>query len=232
MTLLVVLTVRDGAADAFRIYERAAAAIMARHGGVIDRVVAIPPAPEDAASILREVHLVRFPSARAFAAYRDDPALAALGPQRAQTTAATEILVGEDRPRYGAPGDDGPQTFTGGCHCCAVRFRVTGDLRTVTECNCSVCTQKGFLHLIVPASAFELLSGRDSLTSYQFNTGVAQHTFCRVCGIHPFYAPRSDPDKIDVNVRCLHNVDPRQVTASLFDGRHWERAIEEPLSWR
>ena len=52
-----------------------------------------------------------------------------------------------------------------------------------------------------------MLSGKDALTTYRFNTGTAQHTFCATCGIHPFYVPRSDPDKIDVNVRCLDGVD-------------------------
>src|SRR5580658_9613949 len=94
------------------------------------------------------------------------------------------------------------QTFEGGCHCGRVRFRVTAELSRVTDCNCSICGKKGFLHLIVPLEQFELLSGEDALTTYRFNTGTAKHTFCATCGIHPFYVPRSDPDKIDVNVRC------------------------------
>jgi hypothetical protein len=88
-----------------------------------------------------------------------------------------------------------------------------------------MCTKKGILHLIVPQSQFELLSGRDELTTYTFNTGVAQHHFCRHCGIHSFYVPRSDPDKVDVNARCLDGVDPSTLAASKFDGRNWEDAI-------
>ena len=98
------------------------------------------------------------------------------------------------------------QTYEGGCHCGRVRFRVTADLDGVTYCNCSVCSKKGFLHLIVPPAQFELVNGKDDLTTYQFNTGTAKHTFCKVCGIHSFYVPRSDPDKIDVNVHCLDGV--------------------------
>ena len=113
-----------------------------------------------------------------------------------------------------------------------MRFRVTADLDGVTYCNCSMCTKKGFLHLIVPPEQFELLSGRDSLANYQFNTKVAQHTFCKVCGIHPFYVPRSDPDKIDVNVRCLDDVDLTTLTVKSFDGRHWEHAIQKDVPWR
>jgi hypothetical protein len=116
-------------------------------------------------------------------------------------------------------------TLTGGCHCGRVRFRVTADLDRVTECNCSICAKKGFLHLIVPPEAFVLLSGREDLTTYRFNTGVAQHHFCRHCGVHSFSVPRSDPDKIDVNVRCLDGVEPARLRVTPFDGRHWEEAM-------
>jgi hypothetical protein len=124
------------------------------------------------------------------------------------------------------------QTMEGGCHCGRVRFRVTGDLDQVSDCNCTMCTKKGILHLIVPQEQFELLSGKDDLTTYQFNTGTAKHTFCRVCGIHPFYVPRSDPDKIDVNVRCIDNIDLTMISAKPFDGRNWEASMEKKVPWR
>jgi hypothetical protein len=119
------------------------------------------------------------------------------------------------------------ETYEGGCHCGRVRFRVSGELAEATECNCSICTKKGFLHLIVPQGQFELQTGRDDLTTYRFNTGVAQHTFCRYCGVHPFYVPRSDPDKVDVNIRCLDRVDATAIRAIPFDGRNWEQALAE-----
>ncbi len=124
------------------------------------------------------------------------------------------------------------KNYQGGCHCGRVRFRVTADLDRVTECNCSMCAKKGFLHLIVAPAQFELLSGREDLTNYTFNTGVAKHTFCKHCGIHPFYVPRSDPDKIDVNVRCLDDVDVSAIAIKPFNGRHWEDAMEQPVPWR
>jgi len=124
------------------------------------------------------------------------------------------------------------QTFEGGCHCGRVRFRVTADLDGVAECNCSICSKKGFLHLIVPREQFDLVSGQDDLATYRFNTGVAEHTFCRVCGIHAFYVPRSDPDKIDVNVRCLDGVDLSALAIKRFDGKNWETAIQQKVPWR
>ena len=124
------------------------------------------------------------------------------------------------------------KTMEGGCHCGRVRFRVTADFDGVTICNCSICTKKGIWHLIVPPERFELLSGKDDLATYTFNTGVAKHTFCRVCGIHPFYVPRSDPDKIDVNVRCLEGVDLAAIKPHQFDGQHWEQAMSGTVPWR
>ena len=125
-----------------------------------------------------------------------------------------------------------PRTYEGGCHCGRVRFRVIADLDGVTNCNCSICSKKGFLHLIVGRDRFELVSGKDDLTTYRFNTGVAQHNFCKHCGVHPFYVPRSDPDKIDVNVRCLDDIDLTAIRISEFDGRNWETAIEQAVPWR
>jgi hypothetical protein len=112
----------------------------------------------------------------------------------------------------------------GGCHCGQVRFEVTADITEVTDCNCSICGKKGFLHLIVEPSQFRLVRGEDALTSYRFNTGVAQHTFCAHCGIHPFYTPRSHPDKVDVNARCIEGLDLSDVRIVPFDGRNWEAA--------
>jgi hypothetical protein len=131
-----------------------------------------------------------------------------------------------------AKTSSGMKTMQGGCHCGRVRFKVTADLDRVTYCNCSICSKKGFLHLIVPPEQFELLSGEDNLTTYTFNTGLAKHIFCKTCGIHPFYVPRSDPDKIDVNARCLDDVDLETLTVYTFDGKHWEEAMGKEVPWR
>ena len=123
-------------------------------------------------------------------------------------------------------------TYEGGCHCGQVRFRVQGDLDRVSVCNCSICTMKGIIHMEVSREGFELLRGDDALSTYTFGTGVAKHTFCRHCGIHPFYVPRSDPDKIDVNVRCLDGIDLSALSVRSFDGQHWEQAMQKDVPWR
>ncbi len=112
--------------------------------------------------------------------------------------------------------------YCGSCHCGAIAFEVEApDTIVAQDCNCSICAKAGFLHLIVPKSKFRLLRGADAITTYAFNTGAASHTFCKVCGIKPFYTPRSNPDGIDVNVRCL-DTQPARLTIEPFDGRNWE----------
>ena len=112
--------------------------------------------------------------------------------------------------------------YSGGCHCRAVRFEVEApEHLVVQECNCSICRMTGYLHLIVPRNQFRLQQGRDNLLVYAFGTGVAQHLFCRSCGIKAFYIPRSNPDGVDVNVRCLDASD-LSMTVEPFDGEHWE----------
>jgi len=114
-------------------------------------------------------------------------------------------------------------THTGGCHCGRVRFHVEAPAEIeALDCNCSLCSKAGFLHLIVPRERFTLLSGEESLSTYTFNTGVAQHRFCKVCGIKSFYVPRSNPDGIDVNVRCLERETITKLVVAPFDGRNWE----------
>lgn len=115
------------------------------------------------------------------------------------------------------------RTHRGGCHCGRVRFEVEAPAQLEAQlCNCSICSMTAYLHLIVPKSRFRLLQGEDVLTNYTFNTGVAQHCFCSVCGIKSFYVPRSNPDGISVNVRCLGRSTIEKTSISDFDGRNWE----------
>lgn len=109
-------------------------------------------------------------------------------------------------------------THRGGCHCGQVRFEVQAPAQVeALDCNCSICRMTGFLHMIVPASRFRLLAGEDALVDYRFNTGTARHRFCRRCGIKSFYIPRSHPEGIDVNVRCLDDGTVAALTVTPFD---------------
>ncbi|MGO9604718.1 MAG: GFA family protein [Candidatus Binataceae bacterium] len=119
------------------------------------------------------------------------------------------------------------KTWCGGCHCGRVAFEVTGAIADISVCNCSICTKKAYLHWIVPRDSFRLLTPIENLSTYTFNTGAAKHHFCPKCGVASFYVARSDPDKVDVNVRCLDGVDLSAFQIRLFDGQNWETALSE-----
>ena len=118
-------------------------------------------------------------------------------------------------------------TYRGSCHCRAITFEVDAPAVIEAErCNCSICTKSGYLHLIVPSASFRLLTGSQALITYRFNTRIARHTFCRTCGIKPFYTPRSNPDGVDVNVNCL-DTRPDGLHITAFDGQNWEQHAHE-----
>jgi len=105
-----------------------------------------------------------------------------------------------------------------------VRFEVVAPSRLeVTDCDCSICTKSGYLHLIVPKSRFKLLSGAEVLTKYEFNTRTAKHLFCSLCGIKAFYVPRSHPDGYSVNARCLDEGTVEELSVIPSDGKNWEK---------
>jgi hypothetical protein len=112
----------------------------------------------------------------------------------------------------------------GGCHCGAVGFEMELPAAPVPalDCNCSVCRMTGFVHVVVPHEQFELVTGRDALSSYRFGTGAAEHLFCSTCGVKSFYQPRSHPDAWSVNANCLD--EPVELAIEQFDGRNWEEA--------
>jgi hypothetical protein len=120
--------------------------------------------------------------------------------------------------------DDAVTIMRGGCHCGRVAYEVEGPPACLTQCNCSICTKKGYLHWIVAREKFRLLTPWEDLATYTFNTHTAKHHFCPRCGVASFYIARSDPDKIDINARCIEGLDPADIVFDTFDGRNWEAA--------
>jgi hypothetical protein len=113
------------------------------------------------------------------------------------------------------------QKHTGGCHCKRVRFQAFVSLEQIIECNCSICSQVAALRAFTNASQFELLSGADSLTDYQFGEQCLHHKFCKVCGVHSF-ASGNAPDGTEVyaiNARCLDGVDVPALEVTHYDGK-------------
>lgn len=111
--------------------------------------------------------------------------------------------------------------FNGSCHCGQVTFKANIDLKSAMACNCSICQRKGTLLTFIPENDFSLLSGKDSLTDYQFGPKKIHHTFCKTCGVTSF-ASGAMPDgtKIKaINVRCLDGVDIEKLEITHYDGK-------------
>ncbi len=117
---------------------------------------------------------------------------------------------------------------SGGCHCGAIKFEVdVPEDISLVECNCSICSKTAYLHLIVPKEKFKLLRGEGSYLTYTFDTHEAKHHFCKICGIKSFYIPRSHPNGVSVNARCLNNFDINSYAVEQFDGKNWEQNIQK-----
>lgn len=117
-------------------------------------------------------------------------------------------------------------THKGGCHCGAVAFEMDAPAQLEAKrCNCSICRMTGFVHVFATKDEFRIVSGADNLTDYRFNTGTAQHLFCKTCGVKSFYVPRSHPDGWSVNLNCIDTATIESVDIGDFDGANWEANI-------
>jgi hypothetical protein len=110
--------------------------------------------------------------------------------------------------------------YAGGCHCGAIRYEVATTLDKVISCNCSICSKRGTLLAFAPTASFDLKSGDDTLSDYQFNKHIIHHHFCATCGVASFARGRG-PDgaeMVAINVRCLDGIDLDTLSIHKFDG--------------
>jgi hypothetical protein len=126
---------------------------------------------------------------------------------------------------------DRTNPWPGGCHCGAVRFEATlsDGLKTIRRCTCSYCRMRGAAAVSAALGGIRFLRGEDVLTSYRFNTGVAQHFFCSRCGIYTHHQRRSNPGEYGVNVACLDGVSPFDFAEiPVHDGVHHPKDTGKP----
>ena len=116
--------------------------------------------------------------------------------------------------------------YTGSCHCGGVKFKFKSDEDVeIWNCNCSICDMINYQHLFVKHELFELITGDDLLSEYNFESGSAKHFFCKRCGIKSFYQPRSHPKMYSINFKCVD--DPPKIKEIIyFDGVNFEESIK------
>jgi len=114
------------------------------------------------------------------------------------------------------------RTYSGSCHCGAVRFRFRSEaIATGCRCNCSICVRKGAVmsSRYIPPDDFEELEGLDALSVYRFGDAVVNHYFCRRCGIYPFHDSTEKPGCYRVNLGCVDGLDPLSLAIDVLDRR-------------
>ena len=99
---------------------------------------------------------------------------------------------------------------TATCHCGAVELRLhlPHGIVEPRRCDCSMCRRRGAIAASVPQNGLQVVRGAEQLRLYQFNTHVAEHWFCSVCGIYTHHRRRSNPREFGYNVACLQGIDP------------------------
>ncbi|GAB2668748.1 GFA family protein [Arenimonas aestuarii] len=101
------------------------------------------------------------------------------------------------------------RTEKGRCHCGAVEFEVDleNGFENIRRCNCSICSRKGAVMAGVPIERLRVVKGVDKLTLYQWNTKIARHYFCSICGIYTHHQRRSVPTEYGFNLACIIGID-------------------------
>ena len=116
--------------------------------------------------------------------------------------------------------------YKGQCHCKRIKFNFFSEEKvTLLECNCSICLPYRYLHLIIENKQFSLNCNVDKLVSYKFKTKVADHLFCKNCGVKSFYKPASHPNSVSINYHSIINP-PKIKEILFFDGKNWEQAVK------
>ena len=103
------------------------------------------------------------------------------------------------------------------CHCGDVELEVETDLQKIKQCNCSICIRKNAKMCMVSKDSIQIIKGKENLTSYKFNTMIAEHFFCKTCGIYTHHNRRSDPNGAAINIGCIDAINSFDYEAEFID---------------
>ena len=111
--------------------------------------------------------------------------------------------------------------YFGSCHCQKVKFSfyTYEILEDLYRCNCSLCLKKAIIMKPISKEDFILHEGKENLLKYQWNKEIAQHFFCKNCGIYTHHLRRRDPSQISINIMCVDDIFiPSDINIKLIDG--------------
>lgn len=123
------------------------------------------------------------------------------------------------------------KTYSGSCHCGAVRFEADIDISKGTiRCNCSICAKTRAWFAFVTADRVRMTNGAEALADYQWTPPGKPHPhlhyrFCRTCGVRAFAQgdnPALGGAFYAVAVATLEDANPDELAASIksVDGRN------------
>ena len=119
-------------------------------------------------------------------------------------------------------------TLKGSCYCGSTKFEVTEAPETVTRCTCSFCSKRGALWAYYDLAHFTLLTPRDTVATYRWNSKMVAHNFCPTCGCGTFTEtpdwskgePDVDNPRIAINAHLFDNFDLQVVPIEVIDGKN------------
>ena len=100
--------------------------------------------------------------------------------------------------------------MNGSCHCEKVKFSILISkqhlFKGIYRCDCSLCIKKGIIMRPLAKEKFSLTEGKEFLNSYKWNKKIAEHFFCKICGVYTHHQRRRDPNQYSVNLACLDGI--------------------------
>lgn len=111
--------------------------------------------------------------------------------------------------------------YEGSCHCGNIEYEVEGEIESLIECNCSLCSRRGYLLFFVPKKNVKLKTSEQYMKPYTFNKHVIKHMFCTECGCAPFGfgSDGKGNETAAVNARCIQNIDLSKYAINKYDGK-------------
>jgi hypothetical protein len=116
----------------------------------------------------------------------------------------------------------------GSCHCGGTKFEVTEAPQTVTRCTCSICSKRGALWAYYDLAQFTLLTPRENIATYRWQSGLVGHNFCPICGCGTFTETPDwstgeanlDNPRVSINAHLFDDFDLQAVPVEVIDGKN------------